>query len=192
MACANKEIRLHTAAGEIVISLRSDVAPTAVQYVVSLIDEGVYDGSTLYRSTTLGHPGGPRLVQGGPFDQILTNNTRHEPPRDLRTISEFETTVESGLRHCRGAVSLGRDLPASGEVIADMFFCLGEFPELDYGGRSEPDERGFPVFGEVKSGLAILDELASGETAGSAKVALLEGQILSKPLVIESASSKLW
>ncbi len=180
-------VTLDTSAGEIRLTLRPDLAPIAVNYVTALIDDGAYDGTTLYRSTTLGLPGGPRLVQGGPFDTVLGDASREQDPLVLPTLSKFETTDESGLRHRRGVVSLGRDLPGDGSVIADMFFCLGTFTQLDRGGRTEPDERGFPAFAQVDYGLDVLDRIAASETAGPTKISMLEGQILTEPVVIRSA-----
>jgi len=180
-------VKLDTSAGEIRLTLRPDLAPIAVCYVTGLIDAGAYDGTTLYRASTLGQSDGSWLVQGGPFDTVLAEVARDGDPRVLPTLSEFETTDESGLQHRRGVVSLGRDLPGDGSVIADMFFCLGTFTQLDRGGRTEPDERGFPAFAQVDSGLDVLDRIAASETAGPTKISMLEGQILTEPVVIHSA-----
>ena len=64
---------------------------------------------------------------------------------------------------------------------------LGDFPQLDFGGRSQPDELGFPAFGEVVIGLDIAEKIAESETAGEVRIGMLEGQILTRAVAITAA-----
>ncbi len=185
----NPRVTLDTDRGEIVLELFADRAPLTTQYFLDLVKAGSYDGASFYRSTTLENVAGHRLVQGGPLHETLTGKL----PKIASFISTamletIESTSVSGVRHTKGTLSMARDLSRTGHVLPDIFICLGEFPELDEGGRTEPDEKGFPAFGHVVSGLEIIDQVSGEETGGDTWVARLNGQILTNPLVIKSSS----
>ncbi len=185
----NPRVLLDTDRGEIVLELFADRAPLTTAYFLGLVEAGSYDGVSFYRSTTLENEAGHRLVQGGPLHETLTGK---QPKIAAFITTSMLETVEStsmtGLTHTEGIVSMARDLSRTGHVLPDLFICLGEFPELDEGGRTEPDEQGFPAFGRVVSGLEIINRLSREETAGDTWVARLNGQILTNPLIIQSAS----
>ena len=69
-----------------------------------------------------------------------------------------------------------------------MFICLDDYPELDAGGRTEPDAKRFPAFGRVFSGLDLVAAIAAGETAGVSKVPRLAGEVLTVPVRINTAA----
>ncbi len=179
-------IVLDTELGDIVITVHATAAPTAAAYVLGLLDAGVYDGTSFYRTTRLGSDSREPLIQGGPLAPFLTGATT-EPPT-LAMLEDFEPTTSTGLAHVQGIVSLGRDLPATGHVIPDLFVCLDAYPELDVDGRTEPDTRGFPAFGTVAAGLEVVVAIAERETGGANPYALLEGEILTHPVTINRAS----
>jgi peptidyl-prolyl cis-trans isomerase A (cyclophilin A) len=52
---------------------------------------------------------------------------------------------------------MAREEPDSGQ---DHFFvCLQDQPELDFGGKRNPDGQGFAAFGEVTKGIEILEKI---------------------------------
>lgn len=180
---------LETAAGEIAIEVLAECVPRTAAWFRSLVERGDYDGSAFYRSTTLAVPDGPRLIQGGPLHEALTGHASASAPSAGPSgrgelLEEIETTAHTGIRHGRGTVSLARDLLNTGFVLPELFICLGDFPQLDYGGRSEPDERGFPAFGQVTAGLDAVERIAAAETAGATPIERLRGEILTRPVAI--------
>lgn len=181
-------IFLQTDDGRIEIEVFEDQAPLTSAYFLGLIDRGDYDEATFYRSSTLGVEGGPRLIQGGLLGGLLSETVSKPAGRDNPAFLEvIETTSMTGLRHRRGTVSLARDLVDTGFALPEIFICLGDFPQLDFGGRSQPDELGFPAFGEVVIGLDVAEKIAESETAGAARVGMLEGQILTRAVAITAA-----
>ncbi len=182
MAC----VVLQLQEGEVVVEVLEDAAPRAAGFFLDHVEKGTYDGCRIYRSTQLGVAEGPRLLQGGPLASVLAPSAEPaaapvvEPP----AIELFETTEESGLRHLTGTLSLARDLLGTGDAIAEWFICLGAFPQLDAGGRSEPDARGFPALGHTTAGLDILGAFARRPTDGRTPVDRLRGEILSEPIPI--------
>ena len=97
-------------------------------------------------------------------------------------------TTDTRLRHRRGTASLARDLLDTGHVLPELFLCLDEYPELDAGGRTEPDDRGFPAFGTVVDGLDVATAIADGEVTGRSPFDQLRGEILSEPVRIRTCT----
>jgi peptidyl-prolyl cis-trans isomerase A (cyclophilin A) len=66
----------------------------------------------------------------------------------------MERTSVTGVRHTYGALSMARREVDSAQ--SDFFICIGDQPELDFGGRRNPDGQGFAAFGQVTAGLEIV------------------------------------
>jgi len=58
---------------------------------------------------------------------------------------------------------------------------------FDVDGRTEPDTRGFPAFGNVIEGMEVVEKIAVRETDGISKTDAVKGQILTEPVTIEKA-----
>jgi peptidyl-prolyl cis-trans isomerase A (cyclophilin A) len=77
---------------------------------------------------------------------------RGDQPRaqELVPAIPLERTSTTGVRHTDGAISMARSGPDS--ATSDFFICIGDQPELDFGGARNPDSQGFAAFGRVVSG----------------------------------------
>lgn len=73
-----------------------------------------------------------------------------------------ETTDKIGLLHKDGTVSMARRDP--GSASTHFFICINDQPELDFGGKRNPDGQGFAAFGQVTSGMDVVRKIQSGET----------------------------
>jgi peptidyl-prolyl cis-trans isomerase A (cyclophilin A) len=71
---------------------------------------------------------------------------------------------------------MARDTPDSAR--SSFFICIGDQPELDFGGGRNPDGQGFAVFGRVTRGMDVVRKIQ-----GSAS----QGQRLAPPIRIRSA-----
>ena len=178
-------LALLTSLGTIAIKVHDDRAPATAAYVRALAEGGRYDGAEFYRRTTLGEPGRRPLVQGGPMAPMFLG-TGDRPP-DLPLLSEIEGTEITGLTHRRGTVSLGRDLFETGHALPELFLCLDDYPDLDASGRTEPDAIGFPAFGTVTKGLDVVETIAASATEGTSPFDRLTGEVLTEPVLINSA-----
>ena len=69
----------------------------------------------------------------------------------------LERTKETGVWHVDGAVSMARGQPDSAR--ASFFICIGEQPELDFGGARNPDGQGFAAFGRVVRGMDVVRKI---------------------------------
>lgn len=181
MSPAN-EVVLGTALGDITIALHTAAAPATTRYVLDLIADRRFDGACFYRSTNLGRSHRRRLVQGGPLAPLFTGSNTRIPVIEM--LHTLECTATTGLAHVRGTVSLARDLFSTGHVLPELFICLDDYPELDAGGRSEPDGRGFPAFGSVRDGLGVVESIAAMSTDGRSPIDRLTGEVLTSPVTI--------
>jgi peptidyl-prolyl cis-trans isomerase A (cyclophilin A) len=68
-----------------------------------------------------------------------------------------ETTEQTGIKHLDGTVSMARAGP--GTASSEIFICIGDQPELDFGGQRNPDGQGFAAFGRVKSGMDVVRKI---------------------------------
>jgi peptidyl-prolyl cis-trans isomerase A (cyclophilin A) len=95
------------------------------------------------------------VIQGG-----LSRETRGNmlPP------IEHETTDKSGILHKDGVISMARSKP--GTASSEFFICVGDQPELDFGGQRNPDGQGFSAFGKVLAGMDIIKKIHRQPTDG--------------------------
>ena len=177
---------LETELGDITIDIDVSAAPLTGRYVLDLVASGCFDDARFYRSTNFGLSDRRRLVQGGPLAPLFTGSgTPRSTPAMLDTV---ESTSMTGFAHVRGTVSLARDLFSTGHVLPELFICLDTYPELDEGGRSEPDSLGFPAFGSVGGGLDVVESIAALPTDGFSPVDRLVGEVLTRPVTIIRAT----
>lgn len=69
---------------------------------------------------------------------------------------------------------MARDGPDT--ATHEFFICVTDQPELDFGGRRNPDGQGFAAFGRVTKGLEIVRRIQHAPA---------EGQTLAPPIRIQ-------
>ena len=170
MAPRNPVVRIKTSLGDIRVEVFQQAAPVTAGNFLRYVDAGLYDGTTFFRTVTLENQPDDKVkievIQGG-----MVPEEKRFPP------IEHETTEATGLRHLNGAVSMARFKP--GSAASSFFICIGEQPELDYGGARNPDLQGFAAFGLVLDGMDVVERI---------QVQPHECQRLTPPIVIESVS----
>ena len=76
----------------------------------------------------------------------------------------LERTSTTGLRHLDGTLSMARDAP---DTARDSFsICIGDQPELDFGGKRNPDGQGFAAFGKVVKGMDVVRKIQAAPAVG--------------------------
>ena len=146
--------RVETALGAFVIAVDPAVAPITVANYLALVDGRHLDGGAVYRIVTLANQSPEtrhkiEVVQWG-------MNLPAKRPTPLPLIPH-ETTRQSGLHHRDGTVSMARNAP--GSAAGEFFICIGDQPELDFGGGRNPDGQGFAAFGQVVQGMDVVRRL---------------------------------
>ena len=161
-ARASVRTRVETAAGSFVIAVDVRAAPVTAANFLAYVDARDLDGGSVYRIVTLANQAADtahkiEVVQWGM--NLPDGKSAPRPPIRL------ETTRETGLRHLDGTVSMARSTPDS--ATAEFFICIGDQPELDFGGHRNPDGQGFAAFGQVVDGMSVVRALHAG--GGSAQ-----------------------
>ena len=164
------DCRIDTDAGRIIVRIFPGRAPLTAANFLHYVDSGLYDGTTFFRVVTPENQ--PRdkvrieVIQGGDVDE-----KKCFPP------IAHETTAVTGLKHRDGAVSMARAEP--GTATSSFFICVNDQPELDFGGRRNPDGQGFAAFGRVVKGMEVVRRIQRQEA---------EGQALKRPVQILAIS----
>jgi peptidyl-prolyl cis-trans isomerase A (cyclophilin A) len=150
-------VAIVTALGPIRVLLESGRAPLSVGDFLKYVDRGLYAGGTFYRTVRPDEDPMPikiEVVEGG-----LTDESRFLAP------IAHEPTSLTGLRHRNGTISIARNKVGTGTAGA-FFICIGDQPELDFGGKRNPDGQGFAAFGHVTSGMELIRKIGASKTQG--------------------------
>ena len=134
-------IIIRSGIGEIYARLDLRRAPVTSLNFLRYVDAGLFDSTCFYRVVRFDNQ--PKdsvrieVIQGGRYE----NEDNGFPP------IIHETTEITGIRHRNGTVSMARSRP--GSATSEFFICIGDQPELDFGGKRNPDRQGFAAFGKV-------------------------------------------
>lgn len=179
---------LETSVGTMTLKLDTVRAPKTSAYFLSIVDAGLYNGATFYRSASLDEHPEVQLIQGGILVNALTQTGPISASQfDMPVLQDIESTDQTGIRHQRGILSFARDLLDTGVVIPELVIYLRDASWADQGVRTVPDDRGFPAFGTIIDGMDVVEVIAQQDTKGATSIDFLRGQILTHPIVIERA-----
>lgn len=160
IACSlalGERVVLETQLGAIEIDVDSKRAPSTAANFLQYVRDGAYNGGLFHRTVT---PSNQRdnnvkieVVQASP-----------KPGTALRPPIKLERTSSTGLKHANGAVSMARTDPDS--ATGDFFICIGAQPQLDFGGKRNPDGQGFAAFGRVVRGMDVVKRIQQSPAEG--------------------------
>lgn len=140
---------LETELGEIELAVDVESAPITSANFLRYVDAGHYDGGQFHRTVT---------PENQPNDSVKIEVIQASVNEERRDAGfgpiPLERTTLTGLRHVDGAVSMARGEPDS--ASSSFFLCIGDQPELDYGGARNPDGQGFAAFGRVIGGQDVV------------------------------------
>jgi imidazolonepropionase-like amidohydrolase/cyclophilin family peptidyl-prolyl cis-trans isomerase len=141
-----------TDAGEIEIEVDTRRAPRTAENFLKYVDGHFYDGGGFSRTVT---------PDNQPTDktkiEVIQGGVAPGREKDQFAPIALERTKETGVWHVDGAVSMARSQPDSAR--ASFFICIGEQPELDFGGARNPDGQGFAAFGRVVRGMDVVRKI---------------------------------
>lgn len=161
-------VSIETELGTLEAELDVARAPTTARNFLSYVDAGRYDDGRFHR--TVGPDNQPdNKVK---IEVVQASVAERFTEQDFPAIP-LERTSKTRLSHLDGTLSMAREEPDS--ATSDFFVCLGPQPELDFGGRRNPDGQGFAAFGRVTQGLEVLRKIHGAPS---------EGQTLTPPVRI--------
>ena len=140
-------IKLETSMGDIEVELNRMRAPATVNNFLRYVLEGEYDG-TIFHRVMFGF-----VVQGGGYTKDIDEKTMHE-----NVLNESG----NGLQNITGSIAMARyEDPHS--ATRQFYFNMDDNSSLDPGSRNW----GYTVFGEVISGMEVLEAISEVETGYS-------------------------
>ncbi len=163
-------VLLKTEMGDIKVAIDIVDAPMAAMNFMRYVDESRFKEASFYRVVRSDNQPEDavkiEVIQGGIG---FAESDLRLPP------IEHETTEKTGLLHKDGVISMARREP--GTASSEFFICVGDQPELDFGGKRNPDGQGFAAFGRVIEGMDVVRAI-HGQPA--------DGQMLVSPVKIIS------
>ena len=153
------QVSIVTTEGEILVELDYRAAPRSVENFLAYARDGFYNGGRFFRALTAAN-------QPEDAVKIAVVQAEADPKKEAQLFAPIplERTRDTGLRHLDGTISMARDTPDSAQH--SFFICIGDQPELDFGGRRNPDGQGFAAFGWVMKGMEVVRKIQSRETDG--------------------------
>lgn len=178
---AEVRVSIETEAGTIEVALDAERAPSTVANFLRYVDAGRYDGGQFHRTVRTNPDNQPQSAVK--IDVIQGGVNPDSKAQDFAPIP-LERTSATGLRHRDGTISMARMEPDS--ATSDFFVCVGDQPELDFGGKRNPDGQGFAAFGTVTAGMDVVRRIhRSPASASSATASVAAGkQRLDPPIKI--------
>jgi peptidyl-prolyl cis-trans isomerase A (cyclophilin A) len=159
---------METELGDFEVELDAARAPLTTAKFLKYVDGRFYDGGRFHRTVKADNqPDNPVHIE------VIQAGIDPERAKDEFPPIPLERTSETKLAHTDGAISMARDGPDT--ATSDFFICIGDQPDLDHGGRRNPDGQGFAAFGRVVGGMDVVRKI---------QAAPAEGQTLQPPVRI--------
>lgn len=146
------KVQIETTLGEITVEIDTINAPlTALNFLKHVIED-TYKNALFYRVVRMDNQPNNEIrievIQGGVFTEARFDEI---PP------IAHETTKETGIKHMDETISMARMEP--GTASTEFFICVNDQPELDFGGKRNPDGQGFAAFGKVVQGMNVVRKI---------------------------------
>jgi len=136
---------IETSKGNINLALDQDKAPASVANFLQYVDEGYYN-DTIFHRVIKGF-----MIQGGGLTADMSKKDTKAPVKN---------EAKNGLKNFRGTIAMARtNDPHS--ATSQFFINLKDNSSLDYPSR---DGWGYTVFGQVTSGMDVVDAIADSPT----------------------------
>jgi len=148
----NPRVRIETKLGAIVVEIDSKHAPMTAHNFLRYVDAGRYNSGRFHRTVTLKNQPDKKIK----IEVIQAGVNPKFEKEDFAPIPLERTTV-TRLHHRAGTISMARDGPDT--ATSDFFICVTNEPELDFGGKRNPDGQGFAAFGRVLKGMTVVRKI---------------------------------
>jgi peptidyl-prolyl cis-trans isomerase A (cyclophilin A) len=144
-------VSIETELGTIELQLEAQRAPMTVSNFLRYVKAGFYNDGVFHRTVTSANQTNAVKIQVIQASANPAKTNQFFPPIVL------ERTRDTGLKHVGGSISMARDGPNTAQD--EFFICIGDQPELDFGGKRNPDGQGFAAFGKVVRGMEVVRKI---------------------------------
>jgi cyclophilin family peptidyl-prolyl cis-trans isomerase len=143
-------VDVKTSLGSFSIRLDAARAPKTVANFLAYVDANHYDGTVFHRIIPT------FMIQGGGFDQQLEKKAVRAP---------VPNEADNGLKNGRGTVAMARTSDPH-SATAQFFVNVEDNAALDHQAKEGPGW-GYAVFGEVTSGMDVVDKIKAVPTGAA-------------------------
>ncbi|HVT12348.1 MAG TPA: peptidylprolyl isomerase [Fimbriimonadaceae bacterium] len=143
---------ISTTKGDIEVELDPVHAPETTKNFLRYVDLHRYDGGRFHRTVTMANQPDKKIK----IEVIQAGVNPRFAEKDFPPI-KLERTNKTGIHHKNGVISMARNGPDT--ATSDFFICIGDQPELDFGGKRNPDGQGFAAFGRVVKGMDVVRQI---------------------------------
>lgn len=161
-------IVIDTSVGKITVKLNAEKAPITVENFLKYVDNKHYNKTIFHRVMK------DFMIQGGGHLVDMT-----EKPTEFPAI---KNEADNGLFNKRGTIAMAR-MNEKDSATAQFFINVVNNSMLDY---QSPQQFGYAVFGEVTSGMDVVDKIRNVETTTKGPHA----DVPVKPITINSITRK--
>jgi len=162
-------VLIQTAMGDIEVELDRNRAPVSVTNFLHYVHEGLYSDGGFHRTVTLANqPVNAVKIQVIQAAANAAKSNEFLPP------IQIERTRDTGLKHLDGTLSMARAERDSAQH--NVFICIGDQPELDFGGKRNLDGQGFAAFGKVVKGMDVVRRIQSAPAEGQTLTPMIQIQ----------------
>jgi peptidyl-prolyl cis-trans isomerase A (cyclophilin A) len=161
-------VLIQTEKGDIEVELNAAQAPITVANFLKYVDGKFYDGGRFHRTVKPDNQPDNKVKI-----EVIQAGINPEKAKQEFAAIRLERTRDTKLSHKDGTISMARDAPDT--ATSDFFICIGDQPELDFGGKRNPDGQGFAAFGRAVKGIDVVKKI---------QAAPAEGQTLTPPVKI--------
>jgi len=150
---------MHTAAGDIELEVDTIHAPATAANFLKYVDGELYDDGRFHRTVRPDNqPNNAVKIE------VIQGAAAAARQSDFFPAIALERTSVTGLSHKDGTLSMARGAPDS--ATHEFFICIGDQPQLDFGGARNADGQGFAAFGRVVRGMDIVRTIQAGAANG--------------------------
>ncbi|MDA7950820.1 MAG: peptidylprolyl isomerase [Pirellulaceae bacterium] len=151
-------VLVKTEVGEIVVNIDTQNAPKTSENFLKYVDGGHYNGGSFHRTVHMkNQPDNEIKIE------VIQGATARNKGKGFGEL-KLERTSVTGLKHLNGTISMARSGPDTAK--SGFFFCINNQPELDFGGKRNPDGQGFAAFGQVTKGMDIVKKIQMSKAKG--------------------------
>ena len=165
-----QRLLISTSMGDITLQLDSVRAPKSVANILRYVKEKHYDGTVFYRVAK------GFVIQMGSWEANGKGRGIHPGPVPLES--------NNGLSNLRGTVALGRE-EAPDTAKAEFYINLADNTPLDHKADDLGANTGYAVFGQVTSGMDVVDAISQVPTGDNGP---MPGQAPITPIIVKKVS----
>ena len=140
---------LHTSAGDIQMQLFIEKAPQTIENFLAN-----YVRRQFYSDTIFHHVESGSMIIGGGYTVDLQPKPTRYP-----VLSE----AGNGLTNKRGAVAMIREPSLPHSATSQFYINVADNPALDFQSKESDEGWGYCVFGQVTSGMEVVDQIAKSQ-----------------------------